>query len=579
MPRFEYAPAPESRSVVDIRPSYGLFIDGEFVESAGGVGVQDDQPGHRGGARRGHRGERRRRRPRRRGGPHGIRAASGAGCPAPTAASTSSASPASCRSGPASSPSWRRSTTASRSRSRRDVDVPLAAAHFFYHAGWADKLEYAGLGTADAATPDRRRRPGHPVELPAAHAVVEDRAGAGRGQHRRPQAGRDHAADRAAVRRGLPAGRPARRASSTSSPAPATTGQRLVDHPGVDKVAFTGSTEVGKAIARTIAGTRKRATLELGGKAANIVFDDAPIDQAVEGIVNGIFFNQGHVCCAGSRLLVQESVADEVDRGSSGGCTTLRVGDPLDKNTDVGAINSAAQLDRIRELTDVGEAEGAERWSPPCDLPEPRVLVRPNGVHRRRPDAPHRPGGDLRAGPVGADLPHPAGGGRQGQQHAVRPVRRRLDREGLAHPLDGRPAARRRGLGQHLQQVRPDLAVRRLQGVRLRPRGRPPRPGGLRHDRRRPSEPHGTASRRADAAARRPQDLQALHRRRLPAQRVRAAPTRSSATPKGRFLANAAHGLAQGRPRRGRRRPRRRSPAGPARRRTTAARCSTASPR
>jgi len=148
-----------------------------------------------------------------------------------------------------------------------------------------------------------------------------------------------------------------------------STGQALVGHPDVDKVAFTGSTEVGKAIARTVAGTDKRVTLELGGKAANIVFDDAPLDQAVEGIVNGIFFNQGHVCCAGSRMLVQESVAEDVLHRLKRRMATLRVGDPLDKNTDVGAINSAEQLLRIRELSDIGEAEGAQRWSAPCELP------------------------------------------------------------------------------------------------------------------------------------------------------------------------------------------------------------------
>ena len=134
------------------------------------------------------------------------------------------------------------------------------------------------------------------------------------------------------------------------------TGRALVEHPGVDKVAFTGSTEVGRAIARSVAGTRKKLTLELGGKAANIVFDDAPIDQAVEGIVNGIFFNQGHVCCAGSRLLVQENVADRVLDSLKRRMAQLRVGDPLDKNTDIGAINSAAQLERIRELSDAGSA-------------------------------------------------------------------------------------------------------------------------------------------------------------------------------------------------------------------------------
>ncbi len=150
----------------------------------------------------------------------------------------------------------------------------------------------------------------------------------------------------------------------------ADTGRAVVAHPGVDKVAFTGSTEVGKEIARTLAGSGKALTLELGGKAANIVFDDAPIDQAVEGIVNGIFFNQGQVCCAGSRLLVQESVADEVLARLKRRLATLRVGDPLDKNTDVGAINSAAQLARITALVAAGSAEGAQRWSVDCALPE-----------------------------------------------------------------------------------------------------------------------------------------------------------------------------------------------------------------
>jgi aldehyde dehydrogenase (NAD+) len=146
------------------------------------------------------------------------------------------------------------------------------------------------------------------------------------------------------------------------------TGRALVSHPGIDKVAFTGSTEVGKEIAR--AAVRKKVTLELGGKAANIVFADAPIDQAVEGIVNGIFFNQGHVCCAGSRLLVQESVADTVTDRLKRRLGTLRLGDPLDKNTDIGAINSRQQLDKITELSAAGEQEGAQRWSPACTLPE-----------------------------------------------------------------------------------------------------------------------------------------------------------------------------------------------------------------
>jgi aldehyde dehydrogenase (NAD+) len=148
------------------------------------------------------------------------------------------------------------------------------------------------------------------------------------------------------------------------------TGAALVEHPDVDKIAFTGSTEVGKAIQRELAGTGKKLTLELGGKAANIVFDDAPLDQAVEGIVNGIYFNQGHVCCAGSRLLVQESIQQPLIEKLKRRLATLRVGDPLDKNTDVGAINSAAQLQRIEELVAAGEQEGAEIYQPPCVLPE-----------------------------------------------------------------------------------------------------------------------------------------------------------------------------------------------------------------
>jgi acyl-CoA reductase-like NAD-dependent aldehyde dehydrogenase len=166
------------------------------------------------------------------------------------------------------------------------------------------------------------------------------------------------------------------------------TGAALVGHGDVDKVAFTGSTAVGRAIARSVAGTTKKLTLELGGKAANIVFDDAPIDQAIEGIVNGIFFNQGHVCCAGSRLLVQESIHDEVVDRLKDRLSTLRLGDPLDKNTDIGAINSAEQLERIRTLSDVGEAEGASRWTAACAIPEngfwyaPTIFTNVSTSHR-----------------------------------------------------------------------------------------------------------------------------------------------------------------------------------------------------
>jgi aldehyde dehydrogenase (NAD+) len=166
------------------------------------------------------------------------------------------------------------------------------------------------------------------------------------------------------------------------------TGRMLVEHPDVNKVAFTGSTAVGQAIQRQIAGTQKRLTLELGGKAANIVFDDAPIDQAVEGIVNGIYFNQGHVCCAGSRLLLQESIAEQTIDSLKRRLQTLRLGDPLDKNTDIGAINSREQLNRIIDLTKSGEEEGAQRWSPDCVIPEkgfwfaPTVFTNVTQAHR-----------------------------------------------------------------------------------------------------------------------------------------------------------------------------------------------------
>ncbi len=257
------------------------------------------------------------------------------------------------------------------------------------------------------------------------------------------------------------------------------TGQALVEHEGVDKVAFTGSTAVGRAIAKAVAGTDKKVTLELGGKAANIVFEDAPIDQTIEGIVNGIFFNQGHVCCAGSRLLVQESVYDEVLARLKRRMSTLRVGDPLDKNTDIGAINSAAQLAKIRELSQVGEDEGAERWSPECELP-PQGYWFPPTVFTGVSQA-HRIAREEIFGPVLSVLTFrtPQEAVEKANNTPVRAVRRGLDRQGLPDPVDGQPAARRRGLGQHVQPLRPDLAVRRLQGVGLRPRGRSPRSGGL----------------------------------------------------------------------------------------------------
>ncbi|MES2706260.1 MAG: aldehyde dehydrogenase family protein [Verrucomicrobiota bacterium] len=251
-------------------------------------------------------------------------------------------------------------------RESRDVDLPLAAAHFFYHAGWTDKLAYAfpnrnprPLGVAGQIIPWNFPllmlawkiapalacgntvvlKPAETTPLTALHfaeicreaelpdGVVNILTGAG------------------------------------------ATGAALVNHPGVDKIAFTGSTEVGKQIAAAAAGTSKKLTLELGGKAANIVFADAPLDQAVEGIVQGIYFNQGHVCCAGSRLLVEESVHDVVVRKLRDRLRTLRVGDPLDKNTDIGAINSRAQLEKIRSLVQSGVDEGASLYQTPCALP------------------------------------------------------------------------------------------------------------------------------------------------------------------------------------------------------------------
>jgi len=249
----------------------------------------------------------------------------------------------------------------------RDVDLPLAAAHFFYYAGWADKLEYA--------FPNRSPRPvgvaGQiiPWNFPLLMLAwkIAPALAAGNTVVLKPAETTPLSAllfcD--VLRQAeLPPG------VVNIVTGDGRTGAAIVGNEGVDKIAFTGSTEVGKAIQRELAGTGKRLTLELGGKAANIVFDDAPLDQAVEGIVNGIYFNQGHVCCAGSRLLVQESIQQPLVEKLKRRLATLRVGDPLDKNTDVGAINSAAQLQKIEELVASGEQEGAEIYQPPCRLPE-----------------------------------------------------------------------------------------------------------------------------------------------------------------------------------------------------------------
>jgi aldehyde dehydrogenase (NAD+) len=384
MPTFDYAPAPESRAVVNVQSSYGLFINGEFVDPAAKGSFKSVNPAT-----------------------EEILAdvAEAGDVDVDRAVRAARA---------AYDKVWSRLPGSERGkylfriarliqeRSRelavletldngkpikesRDVDVPLTAAHFFYYAGWADKLEHAGFG------PDPRpigvagqvipwNFPLMMLAWKIAPALACGNTVVLKPAETTPLTALLFA--EICQQADLPPGV----VNILTGAGP--TGRALVGHDGVDKVAFTGSTEVGKAIARSIAGTRKRATLELGGKAANIVFDDAPIDQAVEGIVNGIFFNQGHVCCAGSRLLVQESVADEVVDRLKQRLTTLRVGDPMDKNTDVGAINSAEQLARIRELSQVGEDEGAVRWSPPCQLPArgfwfaPTVFTDVSQAHR-----------------------------------------------------------------------------------------------------------------------------------------------------------------------------------------------------
>jgi aldehyde dehydrogenase (NAD+) len=388
MGKFEYAPAPESRAIVTIRPSYGLFIGGKFVEPTDGTTFKTISPSSE----------------------EVLAEVTEAG-----EADVHSAVMAARKAfdGP-----WGRLSGAERGKylfriarllqertrefavlesldngkpikESRDVDIPLAAAHFFYHAGWADKLDYASLSAGPGQTPKPLGVVGQviPWNFPLLMLSwkIAPALAAGNTVVLKPAETTPLTAllfAEVCQQADLPAG------VVNIITGAGETGRHLVEHPGVDKIAFTGSTEVGKAIARSIAGSRKRATLELGGKAANIVFEDAAIDQAVEGIVNGIFFNQGHVCCAGSRLLVQENVAEDVIMRLKRRLARLRVGDPLDKNTDVGAINSAAQLARIRELTEVGESEGATRWSAPCVLPErgfwfaPTVFTGVSQAHR-----------------------------------------------------------------------------------------------------------------------------------------------------------------------------------------------------
>ncbi len=259
-------------------------------------------------------------------------------------------------------------------RESRDIDVPLAAAHFFYYAGWADKLDYAfpgrrakSLGVAGQIIPWN-------FPLLMASWKIAPALACGNTVVLKPAETTPLTALKLAeviADAGLPPG-----VVNIVTGAGAT-GAAIVEHPGVDKVAFTGSTNVGRMIQKKLAGTNKKYTLELGGKAANIIFADAAIDQAVEGIVNGIFFNQGHVCCAGSRLFVQESVADEVIAKLKDRMETLIVGDPMDKNTDIGAINSSMQLEKIRSYLKIGKSEGGEMHQSSCSLPKKGYWCRP----------------------------------------------------------------------------------------------------------------------------------------------------------------------------------------------------------
>jgi aldehyde dehydrogenase (NAD+) len=270
-------------------------------------------------------------------------------------------------------------------RESRDIDVPLAANHFFYYAGWADKLEYA--------FPNRHPKPlgvaGQiiPWNFPLLMAAwkLAPALATGNTVVLKPAESTPLTALKLAEiiqESGLPNG------VVNIVTGFGDAGAALVNHPDVNKVAFTGSTPVGKYIQKAIAGTSKKATLELGGKAANIIFADAPIDQAVEGIVNGIFFNQGHVCCAGSRLFIQESVAEKVIKKLKDRMKTLRVGDPLDKNTDIGAINSKEQLEKINYYIKLGQQEGAEIYQPECSIPghgyycKPTLFIHTSQSHR-----------------------------------------------------------------------------------------------------------------------------------------------------------------------------------------------------
>ena len=366
MMKFEYAPAPESTAIVDIQSDYNLFIDGKFVPSKGGKRFATINPAN-----------------------EQVLAKVTQGTAADVDRAVKAATTAYKK-------TWSKLSGADRGkylfriarilqerarefavlesmdngkpiRETRDTDIPLAAAHFFYHAGWADKLEHAGLG----ANPKAHGVVGQiiPWNFPLlmlawkiAPALATGNTVVLKPAETTPLTALLFA--EVCQQAELPNG------VVNIVTGDGVTGSALVNHPGIQKIAFTGSTEVGKLIAKSVVGTKKALTLELGGKGANIVFEDAPIDETVEGIINGIYFNQGHVCCAGSRLLVQENIKDELLEKLKRRMSMIRVGDPLDKNTDLGAINSKAQLTKIQELAQSGDTEGAERWSPECQLPE-----------------------------------------------------------------------------------------------------------------------------------------------------------------------------------------------------------------
>ena len=365
MSDFEYANAPESKAIANISPNYGLFIGGKFVDPKKGKSFSTINPAT-----------------------EELLSKVGYGDKSDIDAAVRSARAAYTK-------IWSKMPAKERGkylyriarimqerarefavvetldngkpiRESRDTDIPLAAAHFFYHAGWADKLEYAGFGSK----PKPLGVVGQiiPWNFPLLMLAwkIAPALAAGNTVVLKPAETTPLTAllfAEVCQQSGLPDG------VVNIVTGDGITGAALVNHPDINKVAFTGSTEVGKAIARSISATKKTATLELGGKAANLVFEDAAVDEAVEGIINGIFFNQGHVCCAGSRLIIQENVADEVLEKLKKRMSLIRVGDPMDKNTDLGAINSKEQLNKIEEISKTGDAEGANRWSPDVKLP------------------------------------------------------------------------------------------------------------------------------------------------------------------------------------------------------------------